>query len=475
MSETKSETKRGSFTSSIGFILAAAGSAVGLGNLWRFPYLAAKDGGGLFLVVYLILALTFGFALMTTEIAIGRKTRKSPLTAYGAIDPHFKWLGWVAGIVPTLILPYYCVIGGWVCKYAVTYLSGNGMTAADPTGGFFHNVIGAGDAVSAAPIIWLVIYVVATAIIVYFGVEKGIENFSKVLMPILLVLIVGIAAYSITLKDPESGRTALQGLKIYLVPSFKGMTVPKFFGVVLDAVSQLFYSLSLAMGIMITYGSYMKKESTMSKSVNRIEIFDTFIAFMAGFIMVPAVFCFLGNDGLTAAGPSLMFIALPQVFASMGFMGHIIGSAFFILVIFAALTSSVSIMEAVVSMLMDKFKLSRHTSCLIVTAVTLVLGVVTCLGYNAFYFEATFASVVKGQILDIFDWFTNYLLMPIVAIATCVLIGWVAGTDKVVDEVKLGGKDFKREKLYVVMTKYVSPILHFLILLSSFGVFNFLG
>ena len=469
------ETKRGSFTSSIGFILAAAGSAVGLGNLWRFPYLAAKDGGGLFLLIYLVLALTFGFALMTTEIAIGRKTRKSPLKAYGAIDKRFGWLGWVAAIVPTFIFPYYCVIGGWVCKYAVTYLTGHGMEAADASGGFFHQAIGAGDSVMASPIIWLVIYVLVTAVIVFFGVEKGIEKFSKVLMPLLLILIIGIAAFSVTLKDPESGRTALDGLKIYLIPSFEGLTLSKFFGVVLDAMGQLFYSLSLAMGIMITYGSYMKKESTMAKSINRIEIFDTFIAFVAGFIMVPAVFCVLGNEGLQAAGPSLMFIALPQVFASMGFMGHIIGSLFFILVIFAALTSSVSIMEAVVSMIMEQFKCSRHVACVVVTIIGITLGVVTCLGYNIFYFEATFASVSGGQILDILDWITNYLLMPIVAIATCVLVGWVAGTDKIVEEVKHGDKAFKREKLYVVMIKYVSPILLFLILLNSFGVFSFLN
>lgn len=469
-----SETKRGSFTGSIGFVLAAAGSAVGLGNLWRFPYLAAKDGGGLFLVIYLILALTFGFALMTTEIAIGRKTRKSPLEAYKALDSRFGWLGWAAAIVPSLILPYYCVIGGWVCKYALTYLTGNGLAAADATGGFFYEVIGASGSMWE-PILWLVLYIGATAAVVYFGVDKGIEKCSKVLMPALFVIILALAAYSVTLKDPESGRTAIDGLKIYLIPNFEGITFTKFCGVVLDAMGQLFYSLSLAMGIMITYGSYMKDDSEMPKSINQIEFVDTFVAFTAGLIMIPTVFCFLGSDGLTAAGPSLMFISLPQVFASMGTMGGFVGAAFFLLVIFAALTSSVSIMEAVVSIVMEKLNCSRHVACIGVTLVGLALGVVTCLGYNVFYFEASFATVSGGQILDILDWFTNNLMMPIVAIATCVLVGWFVGTKVILDEVKKTGSKFGREKLYVVMTKYVCPVLLFFILLNSFGVFSFLG
>lgn len=469
-----SETKRGSFTGSIGFVLAAAGSAVGLGNLWRFPYLAAKDGGGLFLFVYLILALTFGFALMTTEIAIGRKTRKSPLEAYKALDSRFGWLGWAAGIVPSLILPYYCVIGGWVCRYAFTYLTGNGASAVDPTGGFFYEVIGAGTSMWA-PVFWLVLFVVATSAVVFFGVDKGIEKCSKVLMPALFVIILCLAAYSVTLKDPESGRTAIDGLKIYLIPNFEGITVTKFLGVVLDAVGQLFYSLSLAMGIMITYGSYMKDDTDMPKSINQIEIVDTFVAFTAGLIMIPTVYCFLGTEGLSAAGPSLMFISLPQVFGSMGSMGGFIGSAFFVLVIFAALTSSVSIMEAVVSMVMEKAKMSRQVACVVVTAVALALGLVTCFGYNIFYFEATFATIAGGQILDILDWVTNNLMMPIVAIVTCVLVGWFFGTDKILEEVKKTGSKFGREKLYVVMTKYVCPVLLFFILLNSFGVFSFLG
>lgn len=470
-----SSKTRGSFTGSLGFVLAAAGSAVGLGNLWRFPYLAAKDGGGVFLVIYLVLALTFGFALMTAEVSMGRHTQKSPVMAFTEVaGKKWSFVGWGATIIPAIILPYYAVIGGWVCKYAFTYLTGNGRSAVDAEGGFFYKVIGltADGAVDWQPMLWFALFLLATFIIVFFGVENGIETASKVLMPLLLVIIIFIAGYSTFVKDPVSGRTALDGLKIYLVPNFSGITFTKFLSIVLDAMSQLFYSLSLAMGIMITYGSYMKKDSSMPKSINQIEIFDTGIAILAGFIMIPTVYCFLGTDGLSKAGPSLMFIALPQVFNGMGTFGLVIGALFFVLVIFAALTSCVSIMEAVTSTIMDRFNFKRQKAVIITTISALILGAIVCLGYNKFLFSATFANVSGGQILDIFDWVTNSFLMPIVAILTCIVVGYVWGTDKALGEVQLNGEKFPRGKLFVVMTKYVSPVLLLVILLNSFGVFG---
>lgn len=461
------EKKRGSFTGSIGFVLAAAGSAVGLGNLWRFPYLAAKDGGGLFLLVYIILALTFGFALMATEIAIGRKTRLSPIKAYEKMDRRFKFLGPLAAIVPVIIFPYYCVIGGWVTKYSFEYIIGNGMnTVAD---GFFTGFITS----FWPPIIWCAIFLGVSAFVVFAGVEKGIEKLSKILMPLLAIIIIGIAIFALTLSDPASGRTALEGLKIYIVPDFTGMTVGKFFGVLLDAMGQIFFSMSLAMGIMITYGSYTKKETNLVKSVNQIEIFDTAVALIAGLIMIPTVFTFQGTEGLKAAGPSLLFISLPKVFAQMSFVGHIVGALFFVLVLFAALTSSVSIMEAVVSMIMDKFKMERKKASLISLVISVVLALVTCFGYNIWYFEYTLPNGSVAQILDIFDYITNSLLMPVVAFLTCVLVGWFCGTKSITDEIKLNGENFRREGLYKVMTKYVAPICLLLILISAFGVFNF--
>ena len=302
--------KRGTFTGSLGFILAAAGSAVGLGNIWRFPYLAAKDGGGIFLLCYLILALTFGFTLLITEIAIGRKTGQSPLTAYGVIHPKLGWVGLLACLIPVLILPYYSAIGGWVLKYLAAYLTGNGMQAVADN--YFTGFITA----TWEPIIWFLVFLGATMFVVYKGVDNGIEKFSKVLMPLLLVLILGIAVFSLFLNHTDANgitRNGFQGLAVYVIPNFAGMTAKQFLVVLTDAMGQLFYSISVAMGIMITYGSYVKKDTDLNKSVNQIEFFDTLVAFLAGMMIIPAVYTFMGREGMSASGPALMFVALISV------------------------------------------------------------------------------------------------------------------------------------------------------------------
>ncbi len=467
---------RGSFTSNLGFILAAAGSAVGLGNLWRFPYLAAKNGGGLFLLIYVILAITFGFALMTTEIAIGRKTGVGPLEAYGKMNKKFSFLGWISTAVPLIIFPYYCVIGGWVTKYGVTYITGGAKNIYETgSGEFFSNFISD----STTPIAFLLIFMGITAVIVLMGVEKGIEKASKIMMPALLIIIVGIAIFSLTLTHTDSEgvkRTALEGLKIYLVPNFKGLTLSKFFSILLDAVGQLFYSMSLAMGIMIAYGSYASKKDNLVKSVNQIEIFDTAVALLAGLIVIPTVFTFQGTEGLAKSGPSLMFISLPDVFEQMGFVGNIIGALFFVLVFFAALTSSISIMEAIVAGIIDKFKISRVAATLMTLAFGVIVGIIVCLGYNIWYFEYTLPNGAVGQILDILDYVSNSLMLPIVALLTCLLV-WVCGVKSITEEVEygLGENSFRRKKLYNIMIKYIAPVLLILILLQSFNVFSFLN
>ena len=460
------EQKRNTFSSSIGFVLAAAGSAVGLGNIWRFPYLAAKNGGGLFLVVYIILALTFGFTLLVSEVAIGRKTKQSCLTAYGKINKKWGWLGGFASVVPFLIFPYYCVIGGWVLKYCVVFITGQGLDAAD--GSFFGNFISH----PYEPIIYFVIFLAATCLVVYRGVNKGIEALSKVLMPALLVLIIGIAVYSLTISggDASEGRTGLDGFLVYVVPNFEGMTVGGFIHVVMDAMGQLFYSISVAMGIMVAYGSYCKDGNNLMKSVNQIEIFDTIVAFLAGVMIIPAVYVFLGQSGLENAGPGLMFVALPQVFAQMGIAGRIFGSVFFLMVLFAALTSSVSILEAVASGIIDKAKVSRKKATLIESGIGLLLGLVVCFGYTFWLFTIKLPNGANAQILDIFDYLSNNILMPIVAIGTCILIGWVAKPKYVIDEVTKNGERFFRKTLYVVMVKVIAPLLLFVLFLSSLGV-----
>ena len=462
---------RGSFTGSLGFVLAAAGSSVGLGNIWRFPYLAAKDGGGVFLVTYLILALTFGFTLLITEIAIGRKTGQSPLTAYGVIHKKMGWVGVFACLIPMLILPYYCSIGGWVLKYLAVYLTGQGGAAA--VDGYFGGFITA----QWSPIIWFLLFMGLTTFFVYRGVDKGIEKLSRVAMPILLVMIMGIALFSLFLKHTDASgvtRTGLQGLLVYVVPDFSGMTFKQFMVVLTDAMGQLFYSISVAMGIMIAYGSYVPKETDLVKSVNRIEICDTFVAFLAGLMIIPAVFTFMGAEGMSASGPALMFKALPKVFEAMGpVVGGIVGIVFFLTVAFAAVTSSVSVMEAVVSSAIDQFGWKREKATLAVMAVALVVGVLVCLGYNTLYFELPLPNGSIAQILDVLDYISNYIMMPVVSIATCVFIGWVVKPKTVIEEVTLNGNKFHREKVFLVMIKFVTPVLLTLLLLQALGLIRF--
>ena len=459
--------KRNSFSGSIGFVLAAAGSAVGLGNIWRFPYLAAKDGGGLYLVMYLILALTFGFTLLTAEVAIGRKTKQSPLTAYGKLKSKWGFLGVLACLVPIIILPYYCVIGGWVVKYFLAYLTGKGTEAA--ADGYFTEYI-TGE---WQPVLLMVLFLVVVAFIIFLGVNKGIESFSKVLMPLLLLLVIGIAVFSLTIHykdDAGVTRTGLEGFKIYIVPDLDGMTVKGFFTVLLDAMGQLFFSLSVAMGIMIAYGSDVRDDAKLGKSINQIEIFDTVVAFLAGVMIIPAVYTFMGKEGMAASGPSLMFVSLPKVFASMGKVGNLVGFLFFAMVLFAALTSAVSVMEAVVSSFMDKFHMSRVKAAAIETGIALAGGILVCLGYNKLFFEIKLPNGAAAQILDIMDYISNNCLMPLVAIGTCILIGWILKPKIIIEEVEKSGCKFGRKRLFVVMIRYIAPVLLVILLLKSLGI-----
>lgn len=446
------KTKRHGFTSKVGFVLAAAGSAVGLGNLWRFPYLAAKYGGGTFLIVYVILSVTFGFALLVTEIAIGRKTGLSVIGAYKKLDKRFSALGWLAAAVPIIILPYYCVIGGWVTKFAVMF-STNQMTATAQKG-YFENYI----AGTLEPIGWFFLFLALTAAIVMLGVKNGIEKASKILMPLLVVMTVGICIFVVC----QPG--ALDGVLYYITPTFDGLNA----NMILAALGQLFYSMSLAMGIMITYGSYMKKDADIEKATKQIEIFDISIALLAGLMIIPAVFVFSNGDlSQLQAGPSLMFITLPKVFNNM-FAGEIVGAAFFILVLFAALTSSVSLMETVVSIIVDKTKLNRRLICMFVFIGALLIGIPSSLGFGAW----SNITIFGMTILDFCDFITNSVMMPIVALVTCLLVGYFVGVRTIADEVRISSK-FKREKMYTVIVKYIAPIFILLILISS--VLNSLG
>lgn len=437
---------RSTFSGGLGFVLAASGSAVGLGNIWRFPYLAAKYGGGIFLLFYILLVVTFGFSLMVAENAIGRKTGKSALCAFGELSKKWAFIGIIATIIPMIIQPYYNVIGGWVVEYALTYVTGGHSAAAQDT--FFTDML-------ASPLRLLIFQFVfsgITTFVILRGVQKGVEKFSTILMPVLIALAIFVAVYSITLPG------AITGVKYFFVPDFSKFSVQG----ILAAMGQMFYSLSLAMGIMIAYGSYLPKDSDLEKNVSRIELFDTGIAILAGLMIVPAVFAFSGGDeSALGKGPSLMFVTLPKVFESMG-MSTIIGSVFFILVLLAALTSSISIMEAIVSSLCDRFGWSRRKTTIGAGIGSFLLGIPPILGYSL-WDKVTLGGM---SILDMMDFITNSVLMPVCALLTCIFVAYVLGVNVIHDEVKLSSA-FKRQKLFDIMIKYVAPVLIVAILVSS--------
>ena len=441
--------KRSTFSGKIGFVLSAAGASVGLGNIWRFPYLAAKYGGGIFLLVYIILALTFGYAMIMAETSLGRMTGKSPVGAYQSFGTS-KWLsagGWINAVIPILIVPYYSVIGGWVIKYLVEYILGHGSDlAAD---GYFSAFISSGLSTEVC----FVIFALFTRSIIYAGVRNGIERVSKLMMPVLVVLSVVIAIYSISRPG------AMEGVKYFLVPNpanFSWMTV-------VSAMGQVFYSLSIAMGILVTFGSYMKKDISIEGSTRNVEVFDTAIAIMAGLMIIPAVFAFSGGDsGTLNAGPSLMFITIPKVFDSMG-MGTFVGILFFLLVLFAAVTSSIALTESAVSTFEDEFGWGRKKATVIIGVVMLALGSLSSLGYG----PLAGIEIIGMQFLDFFDFLTNSVMMPIAAIATCLLVSRVIGVEGIEQEVLEEGGTFRRKKVFNVMIRYICPIFAIIILISS--------
>ena len=447
-------SERSSFTGKIGFVLAAAGSAVGLGNIWRFPYLAAKYGGGIFLLVYIALSLTFGFALMVAEIAIGRKTKLSPIGAFNSLDKRFSCVGWLGALIPVLILPYYSVIGGWVSKYFFGFITGDASAMASDS--YFTGYIGnVGE-----PIFWFCLFIALTTLIVLFGVEKGIEKVSKVMMPVLVILTVFIVIYTICTLDG-----AWEGVLYYVKPDFSKFS----YMTVVAAMGQLFYSMSLAMGIMITFGSYMKKEISIEKSVHQIELFDTGIAFLAGLMIVPAVYAFSGgNEEAMNKGAGLMFITLPKIFDTMP-GGAILGALFFFMVLLAALTSAISLMETVVSIFQDKLHMGRRTSCLVVLGICILFGLPSALGYSAW----SAVTLLGMSILDFFDFISNSILMPIVAFMTCLFVGYFLKPKTAIeDEVSLSGP-FKGRILYTTMIRYIAPVCILAILI--FSVLDALG
>jgi NSS family neurotransmitter:Na+ symporter len=456
--------QRSAWTGKWGFIFATAASAIGLGNLWRFPYLAAKYGGGAFLLVYIILVVTFGYALMMAESALGRKTGLSTIGAFSSFGKKYAIIGILASVVPFIITPYYCLIGAWVTKYMVSYLTEPASVIADPT--YFSSFILQNN----ETFLWLLLFVLLVVLVIALGVQKGIERVSKVLVIALFVLAIVITGYSLTLPG------AMDGLAYFLIPDFSKFSL----NLVVAAMGQMFFSLSLAMGIMVTYGSYFKKSEDLEQSVRYIEVFDTLIAFLAGTMIIPAAFAVSGSaDAVSAkAGPSLMFGALPQVFQNLGGAGNVIGFIFFALVFAAALTSAISLFEACVSIIADAFHVTRRRAIVAVTVVIGALGVLVDAGYNGLlnvdlmYSLFGIGNYGDDQLLDFFDFVSNTILMPVVSLLTCLFVGYVIKPKTIIDEVEQSS-EFKGKKLFVVMTKYIAPVFVVTILVSY--VLNTMG
>ena len=462
---------RAKWSGQLAFVLAAAASAIGLGNLWRFPYLAAQYGGGIFIVLYIGLVVTLGFTLMLTEIAIGRKTRQSQLTAYSRLRRSWGFVGILGTVVSVLIVPYYCVIGGWVLYFFKSYCT-MAFTGADLMGAgaanseaFFNSFIAA----PFAPFGYAVIFVLACSAVIALGVKNGIEKSNMVMMPVLFLMAFAICVYVVAMPGSSAG------IKYYLVPNLDCLSGPDGrFSVallgktLLGAAGQMFYSLSLAMGIMITYGSYMKQSDSIEKCVRRIEIFDTIVALMAGLMIVPVVYLFAVKTGTPVeeamkAGPGLMFMTLPKVFASLGPSGAWVGMAFFLLVIFAAATSAISLYEACVASVCDFLKLGRKAATFFSAAVMLFLAVFSALGYGVWGDVRIFGM----QFLDFFDFVTNSALMPVVAAVTCIFVGWVLKPGAVVEECESGGCGMKTKAFYSFMVRYLAPAFMIALLVSE--------
>lgn len=439
------EKKRSEWGSSFGFLMAAVGSAVGLGNIWGFPYKMGKGGGFAFVLIYLFFAVTVGFVVMVSELAIGRKGKMDAYGSYKKIDKSTGFVGALGVLAAFIILSFYCVLGGWVLKYAFTYILeifGSGFGDVDGATYFVSFISETGE-----PIFWFVLFLALSAGIVVLGVEKGIEKFSKIMMPSLFVMLLIVIIRSVTLPGASAG------LAFMFKPDFSVFSsLDSTISVAATALAQMFFSLSLGMGITVVYGSYLGKEQKIEKSAIIVPILDTMVAVLAGLAIMPAVFAF-GLD--PSAGPGLMFITLKEVFDNMMF-GSLFGLLFYVFVFFAAISSSIALLEVVCSFFIDTKKMDRKKTTLIAAIAIFLLGIPVTLGFGVL---SHVHPLMGMDFLDTFDFIAEYTMMPLGALLMCLLIGWKWKPDLIVEEVKLGGADFKLEGYYRFMIKYITPLL----------------
>lgn len=440
---------RGSFGSAFGFVMAAAGSAVGLGNLWKFPYVAGRSGGAVFLIVYLIFVVLLGVPIMLGEMSLGRRTRLNPVGAYRSLDRRWTFVGVIGVLCGFIILSCYSVIGGWVLRYIAAYVAGGPRTGE--AAAFFSGFVSS----PVEPVLWHLLFLGVTCLVVMKGISGGIERVSKVLLPALFVIILIIAVRALTL--PGSG----EGVRYFLVPNWSDVdSLPKFGNVVFSAMGQVFFSLSLGMGTLITYGSYLPKKVNLQRSSLVIPALDTLMAILAGFAILPAVFAFGFQP---SAGPGLLFETLPEVFASMPF-GGAFGLLFFVLVFFAAITSSVSMLEVVTAFAIDNLHWKRRTASLSASLLMAVSGTVAALSYGPLGDMQIFGMTI----FDALTYLSDKILMPVGGFCMCIFVGYVWGIDNATAEItENGALNFGWKKLFGVSLRYIAPALILVIFLVS--------
>lgn len=446
MSENNND--RGSWGSRVGFLLAAAGSAIGLGNIWKFPYLTGEYGGAAFIITYVILLVLVGFTIMLAELILGRHSQKGPVGAYRAIKEKWAWAGLIGILASYFILTYYSVIGGWIIKYIVSAVTGNfNTTDLDALGGIFTTFIGK----PVEPLIYHAIFMIMTLGIVMGGIQGGIEKASKIMMPALFVILIAVVIRAVTLPGASAG------LEYMLKPDWSKFGVD----VVVAALVQVFFSLSLGMGVIITYGSYLNKDENLTTSAVQIPIMDSAAALLAAFAILPAVFALGYNP---SAGPGLLFITLPGVFAKMP-MGSLFGVLFFIFVLFAAVTSSISLLEAAVTYVVDEYRMERKKATIILGLVAFLIGIPSSLANGAFG-EVSFIGGMN--FFDSMSFLAENILLPLSALVLSIFIGWVWGTDKAVEEATNNGTvKFGLAKLWIFSIRYLAPVAIGYILLQS--------
>ncbi|QEK12409.1 sodium-dependent transporter [Crassaminicella thermophila] len=448
MANINQNQDREQWGSKIGFILAAAGSAVGLGNLWKFPYMAGKNGGGAFVLVYFIILFLVGFTLMLAEIVLGRHTQLNAIGAYRKIRKNWAWVGGLGVLAGFLILSFYSVVGGWVINYIVKSLTGAlNVSDAEVLGGMFGELISG----TTVPIFYHGLFMLATLLIVFGGIGGGIEKSSKIMMPALFIMIIILAIRSMTLPG------AVEGIKYLLVPDFSKITI----GVILDALGQVFFSLSLGMGCMITYGSYLSKDTNIPQSATIIPLIDTGVALLAGLAVLPAVFAF-GFE--PSAGPGLIFITFPAVFAQMP-LGSLFAVMFFVLVLFAALSSSISLLEVCVAYVVDEWKMNRKVTTIVLGVVIFLIGIPCSLSLGPW----SDITLLPGKgFFDTFDFVSSNILLPLGGLLLCIFVGWIWGTDNAIKEATNDGNlEFKLSGAWAFLVKYVGPVAILLVFIRS--------